>query len=96
VVSLSIWAEAPYLNIIYDEIRKLTKNGEIPISEREIVSSLARQGYEISPADLIKILIKLEIMDLIVVSSSTKEERLIKLKKSVEQLKIPHQVDNES
>ncbi|MGC8573199.1 MAG: hypothetical protein C0172_00145 [Caldisphaera sp.] len=93
---MSIWAESPYLNIVYDEIKRLTKDGEIPVSEREIISSLSRQGYEMSPADLIKILIKLEIMGLIVVSSSTKEDRLIKLKKSMEQFEIPHQVDNES
>ncbi len=92
---MSVWVESPYLNLVYDEIKKLTKNGEVPISEKEIISSLSRQGYDISPADLVKLLIKMEIMGLIVVSSSTKEERLIKLNKTEKQAEFP-QVDNES
>lgn len=92
---MSVWVESPYLNLVYDEIKKLTKNGEVPISEKEIISSLSRQGYDISPADLVKLLIKMEIMGLIFVSSSTKEERLIKLNKVERQAEFP-QVDNES
>ncbi|AFZ71118.1 hypothetical protein Calag_1411 [Caldisphaera lagunensis DSM 15908] len=92
---MSVWVETPYLNLVYDEIKKLTKDGEVPISEKEIISSLSRQGYDISPSDLVKLLIKMEIMGLIVVSSSTKEERLIKLNKTERHEEFV-QVDNES
>ncbi|MCE4623750.1 MAG: hypothetical protein F7B11_03270 [Caldisphaeraceae archaeon] len=74
-----VWTETPYLNLVYDTIKTLTKNGEVPVSEKEIISNLSRKNYNISPADLIKILIKLELMGYISVNSSTKEDRLIKL-----------------
>ncbi|MDP8002940.1 MAG: hypothetical protein ACP5I6_02495 [Caldisphaera sp.] len=76
---MSIWVESPYLNLVYDALKELTKNGEMPVSDKEIISYLSRQNYEISPADLIKILIKLEILGYVSVNSSTKEDRLIKL-----------------
>ncbi|MGC9071573.1 MAG: hypothetical protein ACP5HK_02610 [Acidilobus sp.] len=76
---MSVWAEEPLINKVYEALKELTKGGKGPVTENEIISYLTRNGYSISLPDLVKVLMKLEIMGLAYVASSSKEDRIIKL-----------------
>jgi len=76
---LSVWTESPMLNIVYEALKELSKGGKEPVTESQILSYLARNGYSISLPDLVKSLMRLELLGLVYVSSSTKEERMVKL-----------------
>jgi hypothetical protein len=76
---LSVWTESPMLNIVYEALKELSKGGKEPVTESQILSYLARNGYSISLPDLVKSLMRLELMGLVYVTSSTKEERMVKL-----------------
>ncbi|ADL18812.1 hypothetical protein ASAC_0405 [Acidilobus saccharovorans 345-15] len=62
---------------MYETLREMTSDGKVPVTDEEVLSYLIKNGYSISLADLTKILLKLEIMGLVRVSSSTKEDRQI-------------------
>ncbi|MGC9209864.1 MAG: hypothetical protein ACP5FT_01140 [Acidilobus sp.] len=74
-----MWAEEPLINKVYEALKELTKDGKEPVTEAEIISYLTRNGYSVSLPDLVKVLMKLEIMGLVYVTSSSKEDRLVKL-----------------
>jgi hypothetical protein len=74
---LSVWYNQPLINIVYETLREMTSDGKVPVTDEEVLSYLIKNGYSISLADLTKILLKLEIMGLVRVSSSTKEDRQI-------------------
>jgi len=76
---LSVWTESPMLNIVYEALKELSKGGKEPVTESQILSYLARNGYSISLPDLVKSLMRLELLGLVYVSSSTKEERMVRL-----------------
>jgi len=76
---LSVWTESPMLNIVYEALKELSKGGKEPVTESQILSYLARNGYSISLPDLVKSLMRLELLGLVYVTSSTKEERMVKL-----------------
>lgn len=76
---MSVWTESPMLNIVYEALKELSKGGKEPVTESQILSYLARNGYSISLPDLVKSLMRLELLGLVYVSSSTKEERMVKL-----------------
>ena len=76
------WHETPLRNKVYEAIKRLSRNGEVPVPEPDIISYLNSMGVNISKKDLVNALIVLEQLGYIVVSSSTKDERLIKLVKS--------------
>jgi len=76
---LKIWSGVTPINAVMESIRRLTKNGESAVVEREILSDLERRGYRLSPADLAKILITLEILGYVSVRYSTKDENLVYL-----------------
>jgi hypothetical protein len=64
----------PIKNIILDKIRD-SRN----INDVELVSSLEKDGVQISESDLNKVLLDLEILGLIKVSWVTKDKRRIEL-----------------
>jgi len=76
---LSVWSESTMLNIVYEALKELSKGGKEPVTESQILSYLARNGYSISLPDLVKSLMRLELLGLVYVSSSTKEERMVRL-----------------
>jgi len=76
---LSVWSESTMLNIVYEALKELSKGGKEPVTESQILSYLARNGYSISLPDLVKSLMRLELLGLVYVTSSTKEERMVKL-----------------
>jgi len=76
---LSVWTESPMLNIVYEALKELSKGGKEPVTESQILSYLARNGYSISLPDLVKSLMRLELLGLVYVTSSTKEERMVRL-----------------
>ena len=76
---MKIWSGVTPINAVMESIRRLTKNGESAVVEREILSDLERRGYRLSPADLAKILITLEILGYVSVRYSTKDENLVYL-----------------
>ncbi|MCG2873073.1 MAG: hypothetical protein L7H09_03855 [Acidilobus sp.] len=76
---MSVWTESPMLNIVYEALKELSKGGKEPVTESQILSYLARNGYSISLPDLVKSLMRLELLGLVYVSSSTKEERMVRL-----------------
>ncbi len=79
---MSVWAEEPLINKVYEALRELTKDGREPVTENEVISYLARNGYSVSLSDLVKVLLKLEILGLAVVASSSREDRIIRLSPS--------------
>lgn len=72
---MAVWYNEPLINIIYEKLRELTKNGSEPIREDELISALEREGYSVSESDLVKTLIKLELMGLVHITSSGKDEK---------------------
>ncbi len=76
---MSVWAEEPLINKVYEALKELTKEGREPVTETEVISYLSRSGYSVSLPDLVKALMKLEILGLIAVTSSSREDRIIRL-----------------
>ena len=75
---MDVWYKSPLANIVYESVKKLSREGEIPVSEEELLAFLRRSGIEVSAQDLSKILMTLERLGYIHVSMSTKEDRLIR------------------
>ena len=78
---MSVWSEEPLINKVYEKLKELSKGGSEVVREVELVSALSKDGISISLPDLTKTLMKLEMLGLVRVASSTKDERLIKLLK---------------
>jgi len=79
---MSVWNDDTDINRVLRAIRELTQEGSVTVDEQSLLSKLAREGLKLSPADLSKILLTLEILGYINVQLSTKEEKLIKLLKT--------------
>ena len=78
---MGAWHETPNINAVYEALKRLTRGGEAPVGEVELVSHMSREERPISSGELAKALMVLEALGYIEVYSSTKEERLIKLVK---------------
>ena len=76
---MSVWSEEPLINKVYEKLKELSKGGTEVIREVELASALSKDGISVSSPDLSKALLKLEMLGLVRVASSTKDERLIKL-----------------
>jgi len=76
---LRTWTSSPVVNIVYEAVKRLTRNGETPVVESELLSDLERHGYKLSPMDLAKALIILEILGYVSVRYSTSRENLVYL-----------------
>ncbi len=74
---MSVWYDQPLINVVYDAIKELTQGGKRPVTDSEVLSYLIKNGYSISMPDLLKVVLKLEILGIVHVESSTKEDRQI-------------------
>jgi len=79
---LSVWTPQPLINIVYESLQRLSKKGEVPVSESDLIADLTRRGETISRRDLVKVLMTLEILGYIATQPS-KEELLISVIRSI-------------
>jgi len=78
---MSVWRSLPVINAVYEAILALTNGGTSQVNEGDLYPELERRGYKLSPMDMAKILMMLEIYGYIVVESSGKDEKIIRLAK---------------
>ena len=79
---MSVWSDDTSINKVLKAIKELTINGRQAVDESTLLSKLAKEGMKLSPLDLSKILLTLELLGYVNVQLSTKEEKLIKLLKT--------------
>ncbi len=70
---MRVWYSQPLLNIVYEAIKTLSKGGEAPVRDAELIAYLKSNGVEISRIDLTYILLKLETVGYIRTLSSGEE-----------------------
>jgi hypothetical protein len=80
--AMSVWSDDTNINKVLKAIKELTIDGRQTVDEPTLISKLAKDGTRLSPLDLSKILLTLELLGYINVQLSTKEEKLIKLLKT--------------
>ncbi|MEB3845155.1 MAG: hypothetical protein LRS48_05710 [Desulfurococcales archaeon] len=79
-MSEPVWVDRHIVNIVYESLKRLSKNGEIPVEEEYIYDEVARNGLHISRRELAKILITLEILGRVSVEASgPRKEYRVKL-----------------
>ncbi len=78
---MSIWSNETDVNKVFKAIKELASRESQVVDESTLISKLAKDGIKLSPSDLSKILLILELLGYINVQLSTKEEKLIKLLK---------------
>lgn len=76
---MSVWSPQPLINIVYETLLKLSKNGTVPVGESDLAAELKRMGEDVSKRDLAKILMTLEIHGYISTQTS-RDELLINVK----------------
>ncbi|MCE4599186.1 MAG: hypothetical protein F7C81_03205 [Desulfurococcales archaeon] len=79
---MDVWLEVPLINTVMDALKRLSKNGEVPVNESDLYIYFERTKSPLSTRDIVKSLIVLETLGYISVVSSTKEERLIRVLKT--------------
>lgn len=70
---MSIWSPQPLINIVYEALLKLSKDGTVPVSELDLIAELKRRGEDVSRRDLAKVLMTLEILGYISTQTSRRE-----------------------
>ena len=78
---MKTWMGTPLINIVYESIKRLTRNGQAPVMDVELVSDLESRRIRISEMDLAKILMTLEFLGYVSVRYSTRDEVLIFLRR---------------
>ena len=79
---MSVWRSLPVINAVYEAILSLTKGkNESQVNEVDLYPELERMGYKLSPIDVSKALMTLEMYGYIVVESSGRDEKIIRLAK---------------
>jgi hypothetical protein len=74
-----VWSELPIINVVYEALQQLSK-GEKLVLDEDLKSYIdLNYGLKLSNRELSKILMKMEVLGIIQVSSSGKENLLIKL-----------------
>ena len=68
-----IWYTQPLENIVYEAIRHLSRGGQAPVRDTELLAHLKSQRIEISRIDLIRVITVLETIGYIRVHSSGDE-----------------------
>jgi hypothetical protein len=68
--SSDIWIDRHHVNLVYEILLRLSKNGGRPVDESLLVDALEREGYKFSRRELAKILLTLEILGMASVESS--------------------------
>ncbi len=79
---MSVWTPQPLINTVYESLQRLSKKGEVPVAESDLIADLNRRGESVSRRDLAKVLMTLEILGYIATQPS-KEELLISVLKTV-------------
>ena len=78
---MSVWSQQPLINMVYDALKRLSKNGEAVVEEHELLAELAKLGESVSRRDLAKALMTLEILGYIATQASREELLISFLKK---------------
>ncbi len=78
---MKTWMGTPLINIVYESIKRLTKNGQAPVMDVELLSDLESRRIRVSEMDLAKILMTLEFLGYVSVRYSTRDEVLIFLRR---------------
>ena len=78
---MKTWMGTPLINLVYESIKRLTRNGQAPVMDVELVSDLESRRVRISEMDLAKILMTLEFLGYVSVRYSTRDEVLIFLRR---------------
>ncbi len=71
---MDVWFEVPLTNIVMDALKRLSKNGDAPVTDADLYSYLERAGYSLSPRDIVKSLMVLEALGYIMVEAIKKGE----------------------
>ena len=78
-----VWYQSPLTNLAYEALRKLSK-GEKPVIDEDLKNYIEiNYGIKLSRRELVKTLMKLEVLGIISVSSSGKENLLIKFNRKI-------------
>ena len=78
---MKTWMGTPLINIVYESIKRLTKDGQAPVMDVELLSDLESRRIRVSEMDLAKILMTLEFLGYVSVRYSTRDEVLIFLRR---------------
>lgn len=74
-----VWYHSPLINLVYEALRKLSR-GEKPVLDEDLKNYIEmNHNIRLSRRELVEIIVKMEILGMISVSSSGKENLLIKL-----------------
>ncbi len=75
--SNAVWRGLTLLNAVYEAIYKLSRAGDVPVRETDLITELESTGLRPSRAEVVKALITLEILGYARVKSSGWDERII-------------------
>ncbi len=73
----AVWRGVTLVNAVYEALYKLSRGGEIPVRETDLLTELESSGFRPSRAEVVKTLITLEILGYARVKSSGWDERII-------------------
>lgn len=76
----TLWARQPLTHIVLEAIKRLAQSDGVVLENSLKSYLLEREGIELSPSDLARVLMILEKEGYISVQLSTKDERIIKLR----------------
>jgi hypothetical protein len=74
-----VWGPIPLVNAVKEAVERLSKNGELPVTESDVIAYIEnmRIGIRPSRADVVNALIVLETLGYVRVVSSGRTERII-------------------
>jgi len=75
--SNTVWQGVTLVNAVYEALYKLSRAGEVPVRESDLITELENAGLRPSRAEVVKALITLEILGYARVKSSGWDERII-------------------
>ena len=76
----------PLRNIVFEKIKQ-----DESLTDKELLTSLLRDGEDVSMRDLNKVLMQLEILGLVTCRWQTKDTRRIELVKGGPLTRVPHE-----
>ena len=79
MASNGVWAPQTVVNAVKEAVERLSKNGEVPVKETDVVSYVESilPGASVGRTDVVKALITLEAFGVVRVVSSGWKERII-------------------
>lgn len=73
----AVWRGITLVNAVYEALYKLSRAGEVPVRETDLLTELEGSGLRPSRAEVVKALITLEILGYARVKSSGWDDRII-------------------